>query len=50
MTLNIFYEIGTILHPRCTILALLGPIIIGSNCIIEENVVIVNRLVVVYTS
>ncbi|GAA5878797.1 hypothetical protein JCM16303_007186 [Sporobolomyces ruberrimus] len=35
---------GSVLQPRCTILALSGPIIIGSNNIIEENVVIVNRL------
>ena len=32
------------LHPRCTILALSGPIFLGSNNILEENVVIVNRL------
>ncbi|GAA5825197.1 hypothetical protein JCM10212_004423 [Sporobolomyces blumeae] len=35
---------GTILQPRCTILAMSGPIILGSNNIVEENVVIVNRL------
>ncbi|BGP31817.1 hypothetical protein JCM10296v2_003592 [Rhodotorula toruloides] len=35
---------GTILQPRCTILAMAGPIVFGSNNIIEENVVIVNRL------
>ncbi|TNY22724.1 trimeric LpxA-like protein [Rhodotorula diobovata] len=35
---------GTVLHPRCTILAVGGPIIFGSNNIVEENVVIVNRL------
>lgn len=34
---------GTVLHPRCTVLAMSGPIILGSNCIVEENVVIVNR-------
>lgn len=34
---------GTVLHPRCTILALSGPIVVGSNCIVEENVVMVNR-------
>ncbi|GAA5840644.1 hypothetical protein JCM5353_000259 [Sporobolomyces roseus] len=35
---------GTVLQPRCTILAMSGPIILGSNNIVEENVVIVNRL------
>ncbi|GAA5974243.1 hypothetical protein JCM21900_006288 [Sporobolomyces salmonicolor] len=35
---------GTILQPRCTVLAMSGPIVFGSNNIIEENVVIVNRL------
>ncbi|BGO99510.1 Dynactin subunit 6 [Rhodotorula toruloides] len=35
---------GTILQPRCTILAMAGPIVFGSNNIVEENVVIVNRL------
>ncbi|GAA5967941.1 hypothetical protein JCM3765_001794 [Sporobolomyces pararoseus] len=35
---------GTVLQPRCTILALSGPIILGENNILEENVVIVNRL------
>ncbi|GAA5928220.1 uncharacterized protein JCM15063_003824 [Sporobolomyces koalae] len=35
---------GTVLQPRCTLLALSGPIILGSNNIVEENVVIVNRL------
>jgi dynactin-6 len=38
-------EIGTgsVLHPRCTILAMMGPILLGCNCIVEENAVIVNR-------
>ena len=36
-------SVGTVLHPRCTILALSGPIVVGSNCIVEENAVIVNR-------
>lgn len=31
------------LHPKCTILGVPGPIIIGENCIIEEGVVLVNR-------
>ncbi|BGP39857.1 hypothetical protein JCM10450v2_003830 [Rhodotorula kratochvilovae] len=35
---------GTVLQPRCTVLAVGGPIIFGSNNIVEENVVIVNRL------
>ncbi|KAM0752210.1 trimeric LpxA-like protein [Meredithblackwellia eburnea MCA 4105] len=34
---------GTIIHPRSTIVAMAGPIIIGSNCIIEEKCQIVNR-------
>ncbi|GAA6010703.1 hypothetical protein JCM11491_002904 [Sporobolomyces phaffii] len=35
---------GSVLQPRCTILALSGPIVLGDNNILEENVVIVNRL------
>ncbi|GAA5997919.1 dynactin subunit 6 [Rhodotorula paludigena] len=35
---------GTILQPRCTIVAAAGPIIFGSNNIVEETAVIVNRL------
>lgn len=31
------------LHPRCSIVAYSGPIVIGSNCIIEETAIIVNR-------
>lgn len=34
---------GTVIHPKATILALQAPISIGSNCIIEETAVIVNR-------
>ncbi|GAA6049635.1 hypothetical protein JCM3770_005046 [Rhodotorula araucariae] len=34
---------GTVLQPRCTVLAVGGPVIFGSNNIIEENVVFVNR-------
>jgi dynactin-6 len=34
---------GSVLHPKCTIVAMGGPIVIGIHCIIEENVVIVNR-------
>lgn len=31
------------MHPKCTIVAVAGPIVIGKNNILEENVVIVNR-------
>ncbi|KAK9898561.1 trimeric LpxA-like protein [Cystobasidium minutum MCA 4210] len=34
---------GCVLHPRCTIFAYAGPIILGDYCIVEENAVIVNR-------
>ncbi|GAA5873863.1 hypothetical protein JCM8547_008623 [Rhodosporidiobolus lusitaniae] len=34
---------GTILQPRCTIIAHGGPIIFGQNNIVEETAVIVNR-------
>ena len=34
---------GTVIHPRATILALQGPITIGTNNIVEEMAVIVNR-------
>ncbi|CAG8556633.1 19966_t:CDS:10, partial [Cetraspora pellucida] len=34
---------GTVLHPQCKIVAESGPIIIGSNNIIEENVTIINK-------
>ncbi|KXN80984.1 Dynactin subunit 6, partial [Leucoagaricus sp. SymC.cos] len=34
---------GTIIHPKATIFAIAGPIIIGSGCIIEEGAIIVNR-------
>lgn len=36
---------GTIIHPKATIFAIAGPIIIGAGCIIEEAVIIVNRSV-----
>ena len=36
-------RIGCILHPRCTIFAYAGPIVIGDCCIIEETAVILNR-------
>ncbi|KAG8925173.1 hypothetical protein FRC03_009014 [Tulasnella sp. 419] len=34
---------GTVVHPKATIFAVAGPIVIGANCIIEEAVIIVNR-------
>ncbi|KAF4567784.1 hypothetical protein EYR40_006792 [Pleurotus pulmonarius] len=34
---------GTIVHPKATIFAIGGPIVIGMNCIIEESAIIVNR-------
>ncbi|KAI8149974.1 trimeric LpxA-like protein [Fennellomyces sp. T-0311] len=34
---------GTVLHPQCKIIAENGPIYIGKNNIVEENVVIFNR-------
>ncbi|KAG2019867.1 hypothetical protein CC2G_005265 [Coprinopsis cinerea AmutBmut pab1-1] len=34
---------GTIVHPKVTIFAIAGPIVIGSGCIIEEATIIVNR-------
>jgi len=34
---------GTIVHPKATIFAIAGPIVIGMGCIIEEGAVIVNR-------
>lgn len=38
-----WYRTGTIVHPKATIFAIAGPIVIGANCIIEEAVIIVNR-------
>ncbi|XP_066142599.1 dynactin subunit 6 [Euwallacea fornicatus] len=35
---------GTIIHPSVTILAEAGPIIIGENCLIEEQAKIIHRL------
>jgi len=40
---------GTVIHPRATILALQGPIVIGKNCIVEELAVILNRFVAIRT-
>ncbi|KAG0739820.1 hypothetical protein G6F57_010093 [Rhizopus arrhizus] len=34
---------GTVLHPQCRIIAENGPVYIGKNNIIEENVVIFNK-------
>ncbi|EIE80073.1 hypothetical protein RO3G_04778 [Rhizopus delemar RA 99-880] len=36
-------SIGTVLHPQCRIIAENGPVYIGKNNIIEENVVIFNK-------
>ncbi|KAF7376329.1 Trimeric LpxA-like protein [Mycena sanguinolenta] len=33
----------SIVHPKATIFAIAGPIVIGSGCIIEEGAIIVNR-------
>ncbi|CAE7082700.1 unnamed protein product [Rhizoctonia solani] len=33
----------TVVHPKATIFAMAGPIVIGAGCIIEESVIIVNR-------
>ena len=38
---------GTIVHPKATIFAIAGPIVIGSNNIVEEGAILVNRCVVV---
>jgi len=34
---------GTVIHPKVTIFAITGPIVIGANNIIEEGVIIINR-------
>ncbi|KAH7090988.1 trimeric LpxA-like protein [Auriculariales sp. MPI-PUGE-AT-0066] len=34
---------GTVIHPKATIFAVAGAIVIGANCIIEEGVILVNR-------
>lgn len=34
---------GTVLHPQCRVIAENGPIYIGKNNIIEENVIIFNK-------
>lgn len=35
----------TVVHPKAAIFALVGPIVIGMNCILEEGVILVNRCV-----
>ncbi|KAI9288333.1 trimeric LpxA-like protein, partial [Umbelopsis sp. AD052] len=35
--------IGTVLHPRCRVVAEAGPIVFGANNIVEENAVIFNK-------
>jgi dynactin-6 len=42
-TLCLMLPTGTIVHPKATIFAIAGPIVIGANCIIEEAAIIVNR-------
>lgn len=39
---DITVSTGTIIHPRVTIIAKSGPIIIGENCLIEEYVTIIH--------
>jgi len=34
---------GTIVHPKATIFAITGPIVIGTGNIIEEGAIIINR-------
>ncbi|KAI8645722.1 trimeric LpxA-like protein, partial [Parasitella parasitica] len=38
-------SIGTVLHPQCRVIAENGPIYIGKNNIIEENVIIFNNVI-----
>jgi hypothetical protein len=35
--------VGTIIHPKATIFAVAGPIVIGADNIIEEGAIVVNR-------
>lgn len=37
--------VGTIVHPKATIFAIAGPIVIGANNIVEEGAILVNRCV-----
>lgn len=34
---------NTVIHPKATLFAISGPIVIGAGCIIEEGCVLVNR-------
>ena len=45
MTVHIPYILGshTVIHPCAKILAETGPIVIGENNLIEENVTIINK-------
>lgn len=36
---------NVIIHPRATIYAVAGPIMLGEGCIVEEGCIIVNRCV-----
>jgi hypothetical protein len=38
-------RLGTVVHPKAKIISIGGPIVIGSNCIVEEGVVITNRYI-----
>ena len=40
---NVVRNAGTVVHPKATIFAIAGPIVIGQGCIIEEGAIIVNR-------
>jgi dynactin-6 len=40
---NVTIGTGTVVHPKAKIIAEAGPIIIGENNLIEEQVVIINR-------
>lgn len=41
---------GSVIHPKATLFAVAGPIVLGVDCIVEENAVIVNRYVGAYRS
>ncbi|KAI8052253.1 trimeric LpxA-like protein [Syncephalis plumigaleata] len=43
LTGNVSIGSGCVLHPKCSVIADVGPIVIGRNNIIEEGVVIINR-------
>lgn len=40
---HVTFGTETVVHPKASVLAIGGPIIIGSGCIIEEDALIVNR-------